>query len=399
VHHAGGFLFFKDSSQIDSIYRNTFWNNYRIVGFDYWRMSKFVFVNNIVADPWLAYNADTTGFVTDLFAKMYGQYPEVILSVTPGARISSVYQSNTFAVFPKIPLKSPVSPNGCVRGKEGCALLRDSLQNVFLPKSRFYTYTDSVRRDTVSKASPKVRKDYMAMFVYMPYDVYSVPYTGLFWTMEHISSVIPTKNYSDTLLGADDQMHVYSYKGVDSSVVENKFHYFSKKPAPDTLGRILQITSNKTKGDSALDNFYIKSIPFNLDSTSPDFLTPVWSDYGVDSVVLGKAWAPVGESAPMARGAMQPMVVTPTPEEPEPGPVGIQSDRQGSKGIRLTAEGFLVFANPMQGICYVYALDGRMLGVYRIQNGRSLMAIGEQGAFVLRWQQQGIWRQQKMMRW
>jgi hypothetical protein len=397
--HNGGFFFSRDSSSKDTISNNTLWRNYRIVGFDAWIRPRFTFDNNIVAETWLDYNRDTTGFLTAAFTSKVALYEDVFYAGNLKSSTGTDLHANTFSEFPKIPYGTgAVKPEACTDLPDKCTALRANLRAQIWPTSRLSFMTLQVQGASFDVNGAKMYLTPLQNLSYIDAVQYQgqarITFTPL-WTLESPSTVIPKVTYSSPLeaasLGKDMGFtETFTYKGLDSSIIATRFGRVNGLPDADTIGRIMGIDGSST-ADSLLLNHYIKSISLVTDTTSPFFLSPAWSNNAVDSVIRGKAWAPAGQVRPAARGAVMPEVLT----------VGV-APRQSQLlhiSVAVLRDGHLQFAKGTpDGICQILSVNGRQMANLDIQGGRSLQALPQRGLVVVRWKVGTSWQQASVLR-
>lgn len=314
----GGFLYMKDNVAVpDKIYHNTFVKVTKLFAFGGWRGgTQHYFYNNLITDPWLDYNADTSAFLTANFSTQIGG------SNDKTASMGQFMYDNTFAIFPKIPLSTPPTKATCPSTtKDSCykvlklkvwdpARLSFQTQTVNQGKDvtvagkAYYNvlplkplaYIDAIQNQ-IGNSRPTIYQNDWKLEYPASDDIKKTSYTSSVEIGNNGVSFVPP------------QMQAFTYQGRDSSVIASRFGRLYGLPDADTIGLILKmgdIDSARTH-----ENHYIKSVPMNLTSTNAAFMTPVWTDKGVDSVILNRLWNPAGIAAPtgvtaLARGAMQP---------------------------------------------------------------------------------------------
>lgn len=281
--HTGGFLFLKDAvGTPERVYNNTFWHVSALFGDGGWRGNAHHWVySNLVADPWLDYKADTSGYLGGVFSTAYlGFYNSTWKTI-------QFLHANTF-----VPPRT--NANGTGKSWEDTSrllVLDDSIGGI-----RFLTgisYQGDLRG-----IAPKA------------------------WSFEQFD--YKSLNAGKILHSVATQTGEVFFKALDTAKVLAVVGGIAdgsgaKLPVKDTLGRIL---AAGLQSIAARNNHYIRGVAFqSTNSLLPTFLAPTWSDSGVDSVVAGRAMqldaagAPVqaggyafrtGTGAVAARGAIQP---------------------------------------------------------------------------------------------
>jgi len=263
-NHTGGFLFLKDAVGVpERIYNNTFWQVSALLGQSGWRgnINNYVY-NNLVAEPWMDYNADATGYLGASFNTAYSNF----LNLT--WKTSRFLHANTF-----VPLKTSAVGAGRSWG--------DTTRLQFLIGGGLLTngvkYITGLQYQGVARGT-------------IPMD----------WTLEEFDYKAVAASKVSHTVGA------VTYQALDSAKVrailggipdENGV----KIPIKDTIGRVAKIGT-----DSAIlgrNNHFIKSFAFQ--STSPSvsgFLAPTWQEAGVDSVITGRAMQLDAAGGPVQSG-------------------------------------------------------------------------------------------------
>lgn len=318
ANQQGGFLYMKDNVAVpDKIYHNTFVKVTKLFAFGGWRGgTQHYFYNNLITDPWLDYNTDTSSFLTGNFSSQIGG------SNDKTASMGQFMYDNTFAIFPKIPLGTSPTKAACPSAtKDSCYKSlklkvwdpsRLSFQtqsvnqgvNVTVAGKQYYNvlplktlyYIDAIQNQ-IGNSRPTIYQNDWKLEYPASDDIKKVSYTSTVEIGNNGASFVPP------------QTQAFTYQGRDSSVIAYRFGRLYGLPEADTIGLILKMGDL----DSARShqNHYIKSVPMNLNPTSTAFMTPVWTDKGVDSVILNRLWNPAGATTPtgltaLARGAMQP---------------------------------------------------------------------------------------------
>ncbi|MBK8801866.1 MAG: hypothetical protein IPN71_07390 [Fibrobacteres bacterium] len=404
--HYGGFLFFKNLSSLDSIYNNTLWNNHLVVGSDGWLPSKFAFYNNIIASPWMDYNSDTTGLQSTYFndskSSGYDYSPRAFagnMGIGPNTERDSVIYGNTWAIFPVISLMDAKVRTPCSVKDSACKAIRDSLAaKVWDPKRLAVLWISASACS--SNVNPEFRTSYPGLLddVYPQKPGWQVLVNGVNYTRSLPRNAEFDWKYEPPTtvpLSVDGSICTrFGSRLLDTAYLARVYGGIHGQPLKDTLGRILSFgnSSGTSYKDSLFKNHYIKSIPFILDTASPYFLSPIWSDKGVDSVIRGKAWAPAGQKVPAARGAVM----------PEDVPAGIQALPRRAlvkATVALGRDGHLEFSNlGMDGICQIVSVNGRMLAVMEVKAGRTVRALEHRGVVFVRWSVEGGWHMGRVFR-
>lgn len=286
-NHTGGFMFLKDAVGVpERIYNNTFWQVSALLGQSGWRgnINNYVY-NNLVAEPWMDYTADTTGVLTSNFREPYQNQSNMIWKST------QFMHANTF-----VPLKTKT--NGVGRSWGDTTRLQFLIGGGLL--------TNGVK--------------YIAGLQYQGVARGTIP---MEWTLEDFDyKSVAASKVSYTVTTANGPA---TYQALDSAKVrailggildENGVKIAIK----DTIGRIVKVGTDTAI--LAKNNHYIRSVPFQSeDPTLAGFLAPTWKELGVDSVITGRSmqWNDLGQpvqaggyafrtqnGAVAARGAIQP---------------------------------------------------------------------------------------------
>jgi len=318
VNHAGGFMFMKDVMAVpDKVYHNTFWKVTELFGASGWRGgTQHYFYNNLVLEPWLDYNADTTNYRSGTFTKIITADN---LNIT--AKMGQFMYDNTFAYFPKIPITDKPSVTGCTGQKDSCLAVAAALREQVWPKNRITIQAQDVQGMSFPVAGQNTYLQPLKKLQYID----AVQYQGQGrkfllqnnWKLEELTTVgIPKTNYISTVEAGNNGkaytpalLEPFAYTGMDSNAIAARFGRLRGLPDADTIG--LMVSMGDITDSRSHQNHYIKSVPMNFTATSAAFLTPVWTDRGVDSSVLNRLWSPDGAVTPagvkaLARGAMQP---------------------------------------------------------------------------------------------
>lgn len=309
ANHVGGFLYGKDFVTVAyKIYNNTFHQNAAIFGYGMWRATtQHLFYNNLIANPYLDYNASKTGVKTDNF-KSYVVSGKELLS-----KYSDGLYSNTFSIFPqKITLNSMKATDSVAVGlsRSDSVFPSPRLQvNVQTQKLTWnfqatqYTPPGAATGTYVNLETPfkdSILYWSQANIQYQATEK-GFPYNGWQLSSPAAPKTLPTKNHSvlgslmgivgasNTQLPAGvnpgdtipimDQPNQQQWVALDSAYVKTL-----RSTWTDTLGTIDTIATKDLRSHT---NWYIKTVPFqSLDPASSKFLEPVWTDPGVDSVIL-----------------------------------------------------------------------------------------------------------------
>jgi len=395
--HAGGFLYYKDSSSRDSIESNTLWRNALVLGYSGWLHGSCAFSNNLVTEPWLDYNSDTTGFRTTYFSSQAVSFLELL---TSGMDTLSPSRANTFALFPKIlPNTTTAKPSACNGSLDSCTALRAALRAQVWPANRLQFQTQVVLGDSFLVDGSRLFLQPLAQLRYIGGLQYQGNQRGFLyqnaWRLESPRiddfRMIQYTREVDAAESGNDAIFLkpFTYQSLDSNQIAARFGRLHGLPDADTLGLILSM--GKVDSGCRFQNHYIKSVPMDLDPSSPSFLSPIWGDAGIDSVIRGKAWAPAGQIAPTARGAVM-------PEDVSVGVVARSPHRlQGLPS--LGRDGHLQFAQGTpDGICQILSVNGRQLASLDIQGGRSRQTLSQRGLLVVRWKSATAWQQASILR-
>jgi hypothetical protein len=311
ANHAGGFLYGKDFVTVPyKIYNNTFYQNASIFGYGMWRATtQHLFYNNLITNPYFDYNADKTALLTGNFSKYFLQQDLM-------SKYSDGIYNNTFAIFPeKASLNNTPSATSVVltRSNTVFPMPRLDLQVQTQKLSWNYTSTNytppgATTGTYINLASPVKDSVLYWSQANLQYQANERNFPYQSWVLSSppvpTAASIPTINY--TVLGklfgiagqayptigvkigdtipVLDQPNQQSWKALDSAAVKNLKATFT-----DTLGMVLKVSGGGTTGKdiSSQTNWFIKSVPFqSLDPKNAKFLEPVWTDPGVDSVIL-----------------------------------------------------------------------------------------------------------------
>jgi len=326
TNHVGGFMYMKDVVAVpDKIYHNTFWQVTNLFGFGNWRGgTQHYFYNNLVLQPWLDYNGDSTSFRTGNFTSGINGST----NLTP--KMGTFLYANTFAYFPVIPLLNQAgdaTKATCVGDKDSCQKIRDSLRSQVWPKSRLILGTQKVNQGqnitvggvTVYNALPLKDINYIDQIQYQPDQRKFIFQND--WKLDAPSAVFPRKTYTTTAEAGNSTTHApatFTYSGYDSSAIEARFGAHGSPLDSlglanlpwwsDTIGIIKTMNQQDVASHG---NCYIKSVPAIYNSAASNFLTPTWTDAGVDSCILNKVWNPATgtvstSTSQVAQGAVQP---------------------------------------------------------------------------------------------
>jgi len=363
--HVGGFQFVTYSKKTDSVWQNTFWRIGSLVSNNGWGASShkdslpLLFWNNLLAEPWYDYNADTSGLQSSVATGILLGYSNLATT------LAKTMRSNTWAWFPKVNVLTNASVRGaCFGSIDSCKAVVAAEQAKVWPAKRLSFMTQNVQAAMVNQVyeTPSPAHPYIDGLQYQGQER-GFPFQ--LWNLETVSSTVPKISYTETLPVVSGRSVAFSWQGLDSNVIAQRFGRIRGLPDADTVGRIL-----KMGADSSLDNHYAKSIPMDLDETSPTFLMPKWTDAGVDSVVVASLWAPTGTvpAGVTARGAVQ----------PSSAPVGIAvvSGSQGARVARAHGNGWLLPVDSWK----LHDLNGREIGLDVSREGHVLCAV-PRGAF------------------
>lgn len=330
ANHCGGFMYMKDVVAVpDKIYHNTFWRVTSLFYFGGWRGgSQHYFYNNLVLQPWLDYNADTTSYLTGNFAS---NSAGISSSNNLTKKMGAFMYANTFAYFPVIPLLNQAgdaTKATCVGDKDSCQKIRDDLRNKVWPKARLQFQTQKVQGTSVMIGSQNTYVQPLTDLYYIDGLQYQ-PDQRMFifqndWKLSSPStSDISKKAYSATVEAGNNGKDAgvkatFSYSGYDSNAIKARFgahgallDSLGLAALPwwsDTVGIIKTMASQDVASHG---NCYIKSVPAVYNSAASNFLAPTWTDAGVDSCILNKVWNPATgtvstSTSQVAQGAIQP---------------------------------------------------------------------------------------------
>ena len=286
-NHTGGFMYLKDAvGTPERVYHNTFWKVSAIFGQGGWRGNiNNYFYNNLVADPWINYTSDSAGYLNNNFIEPYKSQNNMIWKST------QFMFANTF-----VPLKS--NSNGTGRSWGDTTRLQFQIQGG--------SHTGNIKYLDGIQYQGQARGTIPQEWALEEFDYKSI-------NSSKIAHSVATTNGPATF-NALDTAKVRAIIGgiLDENGV--------KIPIKDTLGLI---AASGTTNMLPKNNHVLKSVQFqSTDSSKATFLTPVWTNTGVDSTILGRTMQfdasgnsvagggysflsnTTGKS--LARGAMQP---------------------------------------------------------------------------------------------
>jgi hypothetical protein len=253
-NHTGGFMFLKDAVGVpERVYNNTFWQVSALFGNGGWRGNIHnYFYNNLVAEPWMNYTADSTGYLNSNFSTPYTNQNNMLWKNT------QFMHANTF-----VPLKTKT--NGVGRSWGDATRLQFQVQGGAL--------TGDVK--------------YLAGLQYQGMARGTIPQE---WALEDFDyKSVAASRVSYTVSTANGPV---VYQALDSAKVRAIVGGIPDGngvmiPIKDTLGRI---AAAGTTNILAKNNHYIRSLPFqSADPSLAGFLAPNWKELGVDSVVSNRS--------------------------------------------------------------------------------------------------------------
>lgn len=286
-NHTGGFMFLKDAvGTPERVYHNTFWQVSALFGQGGWRGNvSTYFYNNLVAEPWMNYTADSTGYANNNFSDAYTGWKNLTWKST------QFMYANTF-----VPLKSNTNGTGRSWGSSS----RLSFQTQGGSYTGNIVFLDGIQYQGQQRGT-------------IPQE----------WTLEEFD--YKTINANKIKHSVVTSNGTQTFNALDTVAVRNVIGGIKDAngillPIKDTLGRI---TAANQEDLTPKNNHYLKTVAFqSTNPTDANFLAPVWSNTGVDSTIVGRvmqlgidgqptsvggyAYVSTTSGKPVARGAMQP---------------------------------------------------------------------------------------------
>ncbi|MEN9354320.1 MAG: hypothetical protein RL318_1645 [Fibrobacterota bacterium] len=286
-NHTGGFMFLKDAvGTPERVYHNTFWQVSAIFGQGGWRGSiNNYFYNNLVADPWMNYTSDSTGYLNSNFSTPYTNQNNMLWKST------QFMFANTF-----MPLKTNTNGTGKSWGDAG--RLQFQIQGG--------SHTGNIKFLDGIQYQGQARGTIPQEWTLEEFDFKSI-------NASKISHTVTTTNGPAKF----DALDTAKVRAIIGGIPDEKGVMI---PIKDTLGRIAAAGQTNMLPKN---NHYLKTVQFqSTDATKANFLAPVWANTGVDSTIIGRLMQldgngnAVGEGGygfvsnsvgkAVARGAVQP---------------------------------------------------------------------------------------------